>query len=143
MANGVKGEVGFAVDGANYVLRFGVNTLIELEDDLGQEVDEIIAVIKSGPGLKVWRKLFWFGLHERHPDVTEAAAGALMDDCGGVNAASALVVAAFAKAFPAVPTVDPQGSAAETGEASPPRKSRSRTANGTGTSSSASGASSA
>lgn len=140
MGNSLRGEVGFEAGGNAYTLRFGVNTLIALEEATDQTVDDIIGALKAGPKLKLWRQMFWFGLQENHADqVSEEEAGNLMDALGFAKATN-LVGEAFGKAFPSAEPADPQKPAAEAGEAPTPRKAKPGV-NGTGKSSSASGAS--
>ena len=92
----VNGEVRFEADGAAHVLRFGINALCALEERLGMGVQDIGAAMEGNLQLRMLRSIFWAALGATG---TEQAAGALMDAVG-IERASALVVEAFAAAFP-------------------------------------------
>jgi hypothetical protein len=101
MANKQRGEVGFEADGVRYALLYSVNALCTLEDQLGEGVMKLDRFMSDPENLrfKVLRTIFWAGLSERHPDVTEHDAGNIMTAIG-VPRSVALFSKAFALAFP-------------------------------------------
>src|SRR5687767_6768190 len=99
MANRVKGEVPFEVDGQPYTLSFGINSLCALEDRLGKTVAEIGALFGGSMGLRDLRAVFWAGLQDRHAGLTELDAGRVMTDLGAKRAGE-LIGEAFLAAFP-------------------------------------------
>jgi hypothetical protein len=101
MANKLKGEVGFDVDGARYTLAFSINALCELEEKLGGAVVDLGTMMTGGKRFSTMRSVFWCGLTEHHPELTEKEAGKIMTAIG-FNKADALIGEAFALAFPEV-----------------------------------------
>lgn len=79
MANKVKGEVGFKVDGQDYTLLLDLNALCEAEDHVPGIMDGGLASMKS---IKAIRAVFWSGLQGHHPDVTLIKAGQIMQALG-------------------------------------------------------------
>jgi hypothetical protein len=95
MANRVKGEVAFEVDGKDYVLLLDFNALCDLEDDFPGLMDGS-AEMKSP---KAIRRVFQAGLAARHPDLSEHDAGNLIHALG-FEAAGDLIRRSFEAAFP-------------------------------------------
>lgn len=76
LANPQRGETAFtAADGADYVLRYDLNAVCALEDELGGA--EAFQDAVAAPNTKTIRLLVWAGLQARHPDVDLKTAGAL------------------------------------------------------------------
>ena len=98
MANPLKGEVGFEVNGAAWTASFSVNALVTLEDALGVSVTQIGALMAESVSMKTLRTIFWAALLDHHK-VTEAEAGEVMT-AFGIEAAAGLVGQAFSLAFP-------------------------------------------
>jgi hypothetical protein len=71
MANPVKGEVAFEVEGRDYKLVLDFNALCEVEDVLGADGMDL-----ARP--KAIRAIFWAALLRHHPDVTVQDAGDLI-----------------------------------------------------------------
>jgi hypothetical protein len=94
-----RGDVRFEADGMSYTLRFGTNALITLEQELGITINEIIERLQASPSMALMRLLFWAGLLKRHPDMTQAQAGDVLDDVTFERATS-LITEALAAAFP-------------------------------------------
>lgn len=119
MANRVKGEVGFEVDGEDYVLLLDFNALCDLEDDLPGLMDGT-AEIRSP---KAIRRVFHAGLQAHHEGLTEREAGVLIQGLG-LERAGQLVKESFAASFPeqggkgpARPRSGPKGSPSGIGNA--------------------------
>jgi hypothetical protein len=96
MANKVKGEVAFEVEGEGYVLLLDFNALCELEDELPGLLDGT-AEIKSP---KAIRAVFHAGLQARHPGVSLRRAGEIIHAVG-LDTVADLVRQAFDASFPA------------------------------------------
>jgi len=99
MHNPVKGEVGFMVDDERYVLVFSINALCALEDALDMSVSDIGARMTAGMRMSFLRTVFWAGLIDRRPDLTEREAGDILTAVGAAEAGS-LIAQAFTAAFP-------------------------------------------
>lgn len=96
MANAVKGEVGFKVEGEQFTLAYDFNALCTLEADLGVSVDEIGAKMDSISSL---RTMFRIGLEAHHGRLSDLEAGNLIHRIG-IEKAGALITSAFQGAFP-------------------------------------------
>lgn len=98
MGNVVKGEVTFLDGDVTYTLLFDINTLCTLEAALGLNS---IAELELGEGMstRTLRTVFWAGLIEHHPDLTEIAAGKILTRISSGEALSK-VMQAVAAAFP-------------------------------------------
>ena len=75
MANAVKGEVAFDLDGKTYTLVLDFNALCEVEDVLGA------GEMKLAKPSAI-RAIFWAALRRHHPAMTQRDAGNLI---GGVG----------------------------------------------------------
>lgn len=75
MANPVKGEVAFEVEGQTYKLVLDFNALCEVEEVLGAGGMDL-----ARP--KAIRAIFWAALLRHHPDVTVQDAGDLIGALG-------------------------------------------------------------
>ena len=115
MGNAIKGEVSFEAGGRTYVLVYSIDALCALEERLDISVTEIGQAMGKTMRLGFLRALFWAGLRERQPEVTEKAAGELIPLIGA-DALAPLLTEAFAKAFPTpeggAPQADPPEAAA-------------------------------
>ena len=104
MANKQKGEVKFVAAGQHYVLRFSNNALCELEDATGRGALEVAADLQGAGDdntkirFKTVRTLFWAGLTDHHPDLTEKDAGNILQDLG-LEKAFPLIGEAFQLVF--------------------------------------------
>ena len=99
MANKLRGEVPFQVEGQDYTLSFGINSLCALEDKLGKTVTEIGALFGSNMGIRELRAVFWAGLQDHHEGTSEQQAGKLMTALGAARAGE-VIGEAFVAAFP-------------------------------------------
>lgn len=82
MANKFRGEVSFEAEGESYTLCFTSNSLCELEGELGEmSIVEFLTQLQNPKTIRNTniRKFFWAGLRARHPDMTLAKAGDIMD----------------------------------------------------------------
>ena len=105
MANPARGEVAFKVADAEYTLRFSTNAICELEDRLDKGLNVIVANMER---LSTVRALLWAGLRAKHPEVTMAQAGEVIDACG-MAAATEIIGKALTAAFPQAEAGDPNG----------------------------------
>lgn len=102
MSNPTRGTIGFDAGGKHYTLSYSVNALCEMEDRLGAGATAVAAQMADPSQLRIAtiRTLFWAGLRDHHPDLTEAGAGGIMSEIG-IPAALEIVGKAMAAAFPA------------------------------------------
>lgn len=108
MANVIKGEVDFSADGEDYILVLDFNALCDLESDYPGIMDGSFEM-KSPRAV---RKVFQVGLSKHHSDISEIAAGEIIQSIG-IPEAAELVGKAFKASFP---------EAAKGGKARPPAK---------------------
>jgi hypothetical protein len=102
MANKHKGEVALKAGDTTYTLRYGSNSLVELENRFGKNIGEIGQMLKPETlGITEIRALLWCALLKHHPETTEHGAGNIMDDAG-MTAALMAAAEAFVLAFPDV-----------------------------------------
>lgn len=96
-----RGEVALVNGATTYTLRFSVNAIIEMEDELGEGVNAIAEQISDAKRvrMKTIRALLWAGLRDHHPEVTQAQAGEILSDIGMAEAMEP-IGRAFALAFP-------------------------------------------
>ena len=76
-----------------YTLRFGVNALIALQDELGQSLDQLVKRVQGDSmavSLRDLRVMLWSGLVTHHAGITLAQAGEIIDDAGMEVVAKAL-----------------------------------------------------
>lgn len=101
MANRIRGEVDFESDHGRLTLKYDVNALCELEDELDigiQEFGEMFAG-KRKIRLKHVRAAFWAGLRHHRPEISVSEAGEIMMEVGGMTPALDLIGKAFELAF--------------------------------------------
>lgn len=92
MANPLKGEVDFAVEGKSLTLCFSTNSIVQVEHLLSSD----ITAISSVTSVENIRALLWGALQANHPDIDLKAAGGLLDDYdGGVMGAFEKIVRAL------------------------------------------------
>ena len=80
MANPIKGEVDFPVDGEVYRLKLSINSIIEVEDILGIGIVPLSQMFNDVETLKAGdvRAMLWGALREHHPDIDLLGAGDIM-----------------------------------------------------------------
>lgn len=130
MANIHKGEIGFTVDGKDYVAHFSTNALCELEDKLNVGINVISDQLSKPENLRLGtvRAVLWAALRDNHKDLSIAQVGELVDKLK-LQGAVELIGKALTAAFPL-----PEG-------AENPPKPGTESPAGTGMPSSANGAS--
>jgi hypothetical protein len=84
MANRFKGEVDFEAQGKSWVLRLGMNDLIELQEALGygEDDDKFLRELGQMRGMKKIRKIVFIALRGLQADVTEQVAGDIVTELG-------------------------------------------------------------
>jgi tail tube GTA-gp10-like protein len=102
VSNLVKGEVGFDAQGRRWTLIYSVNALCRMEDELGEGAMALAATMADPAKVRVGtlRTVFWAGLADNHPELTQDGAGALMTAIG-LDTAMQHIAKAFTAAFPA------------------------------------------
>lgn len=102
MPNPHRGEVAIEGPEGPLTLRFSINAICEVEAALDQPVQQMLAAFETPQGvpLRMIRTLLWGGLIDRHPQMTPAGAGEIMQHLG-VPRAVAAIGEALALAFPA------------------------------------------
>jgi hypothetical protein len=96
--NPIKGEVGFEVEGQPHTLQYTINSLCVLEDKLNMSVGEIGQRMSADMRLGFLRTVFWAGLQEHHPDITERDAGEMISAVGPAEVGQ-MIGQAFSAAF--------------------------------------------
>lgn len=76
MANKIKGEVSLEYAGETFLLQFGFEALVLVEDKRDKAFGDIVAELDAGR-LGSLAALLWAGLHEHHPELSYEAAGRL------------------------------------------------------------------
>jgi hypothetical protein len=80
MGNKHRGETTFLVEGKSYTLRFSMDALANLEDDVGTSFQSFMAALVADdakPKTRLIQKLFFYGLQEYHPELTLRDVGRL------------------------------------------------------------------
>ena len=100
-ANTHRGQLGFEVDGQEWVFAYTTNALCEVEEafDL-KDISELETVVANNPSLRTIRTLFRIGLTDCQPDMTDREAGEIMEAVGGLEPSLELVMRAIETAFP-------------------------------------------
>lgn len=96
MANPLKGEIGFTVEGEPWTLLYDFNALCTIEQDLGVALQDVGDRLTSPTMI---RSIFRIGLEARHGTMTDLEAGRLIHAIG-VETGAELIGKAFAAAFP-------------------------------------------
>jgi len=82
MAEPTKGEFPVTMaDGRKITLAFDVNAFIDIGDQLGMGVPDVIKALgdkDNPPGLKFQRAVMWGGLQKHHPEMTIRDAGEIL-----------------------------------------------------------------
>lgn len=96
MPNAIKGEVGFKVDGADFILVYDFNALCSIEQELEVDPTELGAKLSSPTTI---RTVFRIGLAAHHGAMSDLEAGRLIQGLG-MQAAGETIAKAFKAAFP-------------------------------------------
>jgi hypothetical protein len=101
MANAEKGEASFEFEGKSYTFVLSINALCELEDLLGQRINDTLAKLgnPNASDLRTMRAMLWAGLREHHPDVTLKQAGVMLQKMG-LAGITALLNKGIERTFP-------------------------------------------
>jgi len=80
MPNPHRGEV--AIPGTDYVLRYDINALCEVEEAAGENIPALLAGMEDGtpPSFRQMRLLLWGGLRSGNPRITQAEAGVILGE---------------------------------------------------------------
>lgn len=101
MANRHKGDVSVKVGEREFIFRFSIDALCQLEEQTGKTIIEIGQILNSGRiGVTLTRSLVWAALREHHPEITLKEAGEMLPDMGGAVGAMGPITQAFGAAFP-------------------------------------------
>ncbi len=97
MANRERGERAIEINGRTYVIKLTTSAMAELEDacstpDRLLTFPQILERVMRG-SVKYLRLYVWAALLDKHPDITVAEVGALIDEAGGVSGFEALLKA--------------------------------------------------
>lgn len=95
MANPIKGDVQFEAGGRSYTFRLGINAQVLIEARVGMTVQRYIKEKGDDMGATEIRLLFYAGLLQHHKDITEEAAGEIIDEIGPQTAANIFIEAAM------------------------------------------------
>lgn len=101
MANPLRGEVPLPCGDQTYMLRFSINALASLEDELDMPIAAVAALLSDESKLRLGtlRLIFRAALSDRHPELSLEQVGDIMQ-AAGINTAAAALGRAFAAAFP-------------------------------------------
>lgn len=117
MANPMKAETVVELDdGRTVTMVFDVNAWIDIGDQLGMEVPEIIKVLQDEekpPSLKMQRVIIWGALRKHHPEMSLRDAGEILAEAAE----------AMSKALAGGMPQQGEGMPAD-GEAGPPKAKR-------------------
>ena len=102
MGNPLRGEVDLAAGDKTYRLRFSVNAIAALEDELDKPITEIGVILSSKQGVRIGmlRQIFRAALADATPGLSLEDAGEIMQTAGMPESAEA-IAKAFRLAFPA------------------------------------------
>lgn len=102
MANLHKGEVELKAGDSTYILRYSIDAICSLEDDLNMGFPVIAADMSDPRKMRISsiRKVFLAGLREHQPDMTLKRAGDLIVEAGGAAEVLGKIAEAFGAAFP-------------------------------------------
>jgi len=98
MATTHNQKVQFEAAGRMYTLVYSINALCALEAKVGQSISRIFFDL-GNIGISTMRTVFWAGLQQHHPEISENEAGRLMEHLG-IHPATMLVMQAIVGAFP-------------------------------------------
>jgi hypothetical protein len=94
MANPLRGEAQFEVEGRAYRLKFDWNAAAAFEDAAGRPLsDALLDIAREKLSAKSLRAMLWSGLQEQHPEVTLKEAGHLIGRMGRREAQRVMGVA--------------------------------------------------
>lgn len=94
MANPLRGETQFEVEGRSYRLKFDWNAAAVYEDASGRPVSDVLLDIsREKLSAKSLRAMLWSGLQEHHAEVTLKEAGHLIGRMGRREAQRVMGVA--------------------------------------------------
>lgn len=109
MANKIKGEVSLvAPGGETYVLVFGFESLVLVEDKRDKAFGDVVEELKEGR-LGSLGALLWAGVHQHHPEVTFESAGRIAMALTGSGRGQELqnkIIEAINVGFPSAKEVD-------------------------------------
>lgn len=102
MANPHKGEIELQAGDESYVLRYSIDAICTLEDQLDKGFPAIAAEMGNPDKMRISsvRQVLLAGLRENHPQITLKQAGELIVSAGGAVVVLGKVAEAFAAAFP-------------------------------------------
>lgn len=94
MANPLRGEASFEVEGETYRVHYTWNAAAEFEEAAGRPLsDALLDIAREKLSAKSLRAMLWAGLQEHHPEVTLKEAGRLIDRMGRREAQRVMGVA--------------------------------------------------
>ena len=94
MANPLRGEASFEVEGKPYRVKFDWNAAAEYEDATGRALsDALLDVAKQRLSAKSLRAFLWAGLQANHPEVAIRDAGDILAKIGRKEAQRVMGVA--------------------------------------------------
>ncbi|WP_374578296.1 hypothetical protein [Phenylobacterium sp.] len=101
MTNLLRAEVSLEVSKDEVLsLVFDFDTLVSVEDQLDKSIFQIMAQVQGAPRLGLLRALLWAATRERHPQITPARAGQIIQQVGLVKVTEKLVAGLKASQAP-------------------------------------------
>lgn len=89
--NAVTGHAVFKCGGVDYVVRYGFEAYCAIEESMAEPLPQVLTELASGkPRLRLLGRVFYAGLREHHPEVTERLAGELIMQAGIPTALKAI-----------------------------------------------------
>lgn len=84
MTNTVRGTMTVEALGKTWTLKLSTNALCELEEQLGQGIESLGAMLQdpNQGRMKLFRLVVWAALTDNHPDIKLTDAGTLIDALG-------------------------------------------------------------
>lgn len=97
-----KGDVELKVGDVSYVIRYSIDAICSLEQEMDKGFPAIAADMGDPAKMRISaiRQVFHAGLREHHPDMTLQQAGELIVDAGGAVVVLGAIGQAFNAAFP-------------------------------------------
>lgn len=128
MANAERDEHDLTIEGQTYTLKLTTNAMCEVETAMSTTLRQVsfadVLMASNKHNVSAMRAIFWASLRDKHPEVTLAKAGELMDKVGGSKTFAEKFAAMVFAAVPA--DSDAKALGLKTGKDARPQKAQRR-----------------